>query len=539
MQQHTLADDNARAIAALADKSGDTSFDKNVRMVHDNADEQTPTTVHAPYSASNPAKTFSIIVLPDTQKYSRDNPKIFCDQTEWIASNKAKLNIQFVSQLGDIVDSHKDSIPEWEAASKCMKILDDSKIPYGIIPGNHDTDGRYREGGMLTYDAYFPASRYDSNYWYKGNRKNNQNNYQIINVQVPDTDAQGKATSRTIQMLFLNLEIEPSDNTLAWANSIVKKYPNIYTVVTTHKYLPDTSTDTLSTTATLDNERAWSQSGNTGQGIWDKLVKDNCNIRMVWNGHYHVTDGEFMLDTKNACGSNVRQIIQDYQAREEGGNGRLRIYTFDFTAKKIKAQTYSPHTKTYETDADSQFEMPFAVDLMAAKTAANTDASKGSSVSGSASASAKAFCGTCFIKPSLADLKKMLTATQYTVTQEEGTETPYRNAYVDEHREGIFVDIVSGEPLFSSKDKYDSHTGWPSFVKPIAADAVTFKTDKSLFETRVEVRSRYADSHLGHVFDDGPSDRGGKRYCMNSAAMRFIPKEDMAKEGYGYYLNTL
>lgn len=374
MRQHTLADDNAREIAVLSDKSGEIASDKNIKTAHDNADTQTPTTVYAPYSASNPPKTFSILVMPDTQFYAQSYPEIFCKQTEWIAANKAKLNIQFVSQLGDIVNDHKDRIDEWETASKCMKVLDDSKIPYGIIPGNHDTDGQYREGGMLTYDAYFPASRYDSNYWYKGNRKNNQNNYQIINVQVPDADASAgsiiKPVARTIQMLFLNLEIEPSDNTLAWANSIVKKYPNIYTVVTTHKYLPDSISNEAAAdaygkpgglTAPLDDNRAYSQSGNTGQNIWDKLVKDNCNIRMVWNGHYHMTDGEFMLDSKNACGTNVRQIIQDYQAREVGGNGRLRIYTFDFTAKKIKAQTYSPHTKSYETDADSEFEMGFDI----------------------------------------------------------------------------------------------------------------------------------------------------------------------------------
>lgn len=143
-----------------------------------------------------------------------------------------------------------------------------------------------------------------------------------------------------------------------------------------------------------------------------------------------------------------------------------------------------------------------------------------------------------FTKPSDEELRKTLTPLQYQVTQEEGTERPFQNEYNDNHREGIYVDIVSGEPLYSSTDKYESGTGWPSFVKPISSDAITTKEDKRLFlGTRTEVRSTIADSHLGHVFPDGPIDQGGLRYCMNSAAMRFVPKEDMEKEGYGEYLS--
>lgn len=366
--EHTLADDNARDLAAYADRldiqadasndSGyDLSKDANIKVAHDNLNTTTPTT-----PAPDSAKTFSIIVMPDTQIYARDFPKTFCEQTEWIAANKAKLNIQFVSQLGDIVNDHKTRLDEWETASKCMKILDDAKIPYGIIPGNHDTDGQYREDGMSTYDKYFPASRYNANYWYKGNRKNNQNNYQIITVATPNAEKNGQTgasqNAKTMQLLFLNLEIEPSDNTLAWANDVLKKNPDIYTIVTTHKYLPDNAGDFA---GRLDAQRLFSKTGNTGQDIWNKLVKSNCSIQMVWNGHFHETDGEYMNTNTNACGKPVQQIIQDYQAREEGGNGRLRIYTFDPVGKKIKTQTYSPTTKTYETDADSQFELPFAI----------------------------------------------------------------------------------------------------------------------------------------------------------------------------------
>ncbi len=285
-----------------------------------------------------PKGSFTVVVLPDTQFYSESHPDIFCSQTEWIVNNIKKLNIVFVSQLGDIVNDGGKIPKQWETAKRCMSKLD-GKVPYNVIPGNHDSEvPLVKESGFKSYSANFSKDFFSKYSWYKGGSDDNVNNYQII-------------SPNGFKIMFVNLGIEPSNDALSWAEKVIKENPNIYTIFTTHKYLSDTS-------RTPENIRSYSKDGNTGLDIWNKLISKNCSIKLVLSGHFHDARGENLVESENSCGGYVFQVLQDYQAQEKGGDGKLRIYTFNPKENVINVSTYSPYTNTFYNDEISKFDLP-------------------------------------------------------------------------------------------------------------------------------------------------------------------------------------
>jgi len=279
-------------------------------------------------------ESFSIVVLPDTQRYSEYHPEIFTAQTRWIAENAEKLNIVFVSHEGDIVDNW-DSEEQWKNASESLSLLD-GVVPYGVLPGNHDLGG---SGSRDFFNQYFPPARFSHFPWYGGSfppGKNN-NSYQLFSAS-------------GIDFLALHLGFCPSDETISWANLVLKANPGRMAMITTHGYLNEKGERRIYGCEERDGNMEY---------LWGELIYPNPNVFLVLCGHIH---SETARADPNIEGKDVFQLLADYQDEENGGNGFLRILTFSPEEKRVFVKTYSPYLDSFKTGGKSslvlELELP-------------------------------------------------------------------------------------------------------------------------------------------------------------------------------------
>ncbi|WP_439591349.1 PKD domain-containing protein [Microbacterium sp.] len=300
------------------------------------------------------ADPFTFAVIPDTQNYTSNGPTapIIAQQAQWLVDTRTTLNTQFVVQVGDLVNDWPNAT-QWQRVSNGLKVLDDNGMPNAVVPGNHDFDNA--TGAHTAYDTWFPPSRYQNAIWtpstaryggYMGQNqfgadaedRANMNNYSLF-------------TAGGVDWLVLGLEWEASADALAWADRVLAAHPGRQVIMFTHAFvnLPG-------------SRRTFAQrpGGTPPETTWGSFVRTHCQVRLVVNGHEHAGDlGEARRTDDNACGKPVHQILSDYQARANGGNGWLRYYRFDPPTGTMTAVTYSPYLNQYETDADSAFTLPF------------------------------------------------------------------------------------------------------------------------------------------------------------------------------------
>lgn len=267
---------------------------------------------------------FTIIVLPDTQKYSQSYPDVYSSQTQWIVDNKDSLNIIFVLHEGDIVQNW-NAITEYDNANSSMSLLDNN-VPYSVIPGNHDHEGGSTTGSTSHYNTYFPTSRFDSNSWWGGSYNDNDNNYQLITIG-------------ELEYIFLSLDYCPSLDEITWADNILNTYQDRKAILTTHRYLDSNG-----------------NRNECGENIWTNLINTHSNLQIILCGHVHT---EARRTDINQAGKPVHQMLADYQDRNNGGNGWLRILTFTPSENRIYVKTYSPYLNQYETDPSSEFTLDY------------------------------------------------------------------------------------------------------------------------------------------------------------------------------------
>lgn len=289
-------------------------------------DDQTPQILKSEYviGQQETAKSFSIIVLTDTQHYSQHYPQIFTNQTQWIVDNAADLNMVFVPHLGDLVQNG-NSVSQWENAARSMNILNEGRISWEVLPGNHDF---YGDVNLVNYNAYFGFGNFSGKNWFGGTYPTGTNNNNFAFFSCGDDD-----------YLIFSFQYHPNDLVLAWANETIGQYPERRVIVATHDYLD------------LDGERR-----PEGNHIWNSLVAPHADqVFLVLCGHMH---GEAHR-TDEVKGHRVHQLLADYQDRPNGGNGWLRILEFHPTGDKILVKTFSPYLNIYENDVNSTFSLDY------------------------------------------------------------------------------------------------------------------------------------------------------------------------------------
>jgi hypothetical protein len=294
---------------------------------------------------------FTIVALPDTQRYSQLYPRHFFNQTNWIRDHVADEHIVFVTHEGDLVqnDGPGDADAEWDVADKAMSILD-GVVPWGVVPGNHDYDVQnYPLNGAEAFRKHFGPARFAKYDWFGGASENGLNTCQFFSA--------GGA-----RFMMLHLEVDVPDEAIAWAKGVLAKHPGLPTIVTTHVYLSN-----------VDKGRGKSPfcrgDGNSAEGLWQKLIAPSAQIVMVLGGHYGADGGEYHQVSFNQADRPVLEMLADYQSGPEGGQGFLRLLRFVPARKEVHVMTFSPSTGRYQTGPESEFVLPFDLDRWRTKAA--------------------------------------------------------------------------------------------------------------------------------------------------------------------------
>ncbi|KAA3646432.1 MAG: hypothetical protein DWQ07_09465 [Chloroflexi bacterium] len=318
-------------------------------LVGCNVAQRTPTSIELSYDPNQPltvgsevdfdfsvdtvpsSEPFAIIVLPDTQYYSQKYPDIYLSQTQWIVDHHEKLNVAFVSHVGDIVQ-HDDQFEEqWVLADQAMGMLD-GVVPYGVLPGNHDMQ---LDGTAILYNEYFPAARFEEYEWWGGSISGNKNNYQLFSAGMEE-------------FLILHMQYCPTDEAVAWAQGVLEEHPDRRGIVTTHAYIETKG-------YRLPNCKKNSDGKNNAINLWQKMVAPYDNVELVLSGHIPGV-GQRTDTVRNRT---IYQLMADYQGMEEGGSGYLRIMRFYPLEDLIRIETYSPYLDAYMRDAENEFELRY------------------------------------------------------------------------------------------------------------------------------------------------------------------------------------